>query len=177
MAKEHSTDSELTVMAECHKKMKHLTDEEKARVLDWLAKKFDIASTTLFQKKTQSSNASGGGESGNSLVDFTSLPDVFAVANVKTDQEKVLLASSYLQLKNGGADLTGREINQALKPLGQGVSNITNTITALMARKPKLMIQTHKSGKSRQAQKKYKVTTEGLAAAKKFLSETPESDE
>lgn len=177
MPKQSSNDKELLVMSEVYKKIKDLTDEEKMRVLDWLANKFSLTSASSSQKKNTPTGAPQRDESSDNLKSFDSLADVFAVANVKTDQEKVLLSASYLQLKNDAADLTGREINKELQQLGHGVGNITNTITGLMARKPKLMIQTHKSGKTKQAQKKYKVTTEGLAVAKKYLAQTTESDD
>ena len=41
-------------------------------------------------------------------------------------------------------------------------------------RNPKLMIQTRKEGKTRQAQKKYKVTHEGMSAAKKMFQSSGE---
>ena len=164
-------------MSDVYKIIKDLADDEKVRVLDWLSNKFELGKLPSPQRKATLTPASLGSEDSKSLDGFESLADLFSVANVKTDQEKVLLSASYLQMKNSLPDLTGREINKELQNLGHGVANITNTITGLMVKKPKLMIQTHKSGKTKQAQKKYKVTIEGLATAKKYINLVNESDE
>ncbi len=107
---------------------------------------------------------------GADIMSFESVADIFGKANPESDADKVLIVGAYLQGKNPTGELTGRQINKELKNLGHGVGNITNAITSLMERKPKLMIQTRKEGKSRQAQKKYRVTTEGLTAAKKLIT-------
>jgi len=96
--------------------------------------------------------------------------DIFAKAHPRKDVEKVLIVASYIQEKKGGEELTAREINMKLNLLGHHVRNITSTIGALMHRKPQLMIQTRKEGKTKQAQKRYKVSLEGLALAKRMIS-------
>ena len=87
------------------------------------------------------------------------------------------MVASYLQEAKNLSELTGREINKELTHLGHGIKNITAAINSLMNKKPKLMIQTHKAGKAKQAQKKYKVTTEGLAAARKMISSMEPDEE
>ena len=81
------------------------------------------------------------------------------------------MVAAYLQNKGGEKELTSREINKELKNLGHGVGNITNAISSLSVKKPSLMIQTRKEGRSKQAQKKYKVTTEGFEAVKRLISQ------
>ena len=48
-----------------------------------------------------------------------------------------------------------------LKNLGHGVGNITRAFDTLRASKPALTVQTRKEGSSKQARKKFRVTTEG----------------
>lgn len=150
-------DPEIQAMTRVHSALKDLDEDAKQRVLDWARDKFSLKGP-----KT------GGG--GADIMSFESIADIFAQANPKSDSDKVLVVGAYLQEKKAGGELTGREINKELKHLGHGVGNITNAITSLTERKPSLMIQTRKEGKTKQAQKKYKVTTEGLAAAKNLIN-------
>jgi hypothetical protein len=149
-------------MTRVHCALKDLDEHAKQRVLDWARDKFSL----------KGANTKGGGAD---VMSFESVADIFAKANHKSDPEKVLIVGAYLQGKNPTGELTGRQINKELKNLGHGVGNITNAITLLIQRRPSLMIQTRKEGKSKQAQKKYKVTTEGLTAAKKLIN--PASNE
>jgi len=80
-----------------------------------------------------------------------------------------------LQEKNSDQELTGREINSELNHLGHGVGNITNAISSLINRKPSLMIQTRKAGKTKQAQKRYKITHEGMKQVKEMIAKENEN--
>jgi len=162
-------DPELEAMNKTYAALKDLEDNAKQRVIDWAIGKF-----SLREKQ------SGGGKhfqlpvAGESMVDigaFASVADIFAKAKPQSDADKVLVVAAYLQSKGGEKELTGREINKDLNNLGHGVGNITNAISSLSVKKPSLMIQTRKEGKSKQAQKKYKVTTEGLEAVKRLISQ------
>jgi DNA-binding PadR family transcriptional regulator len=50
------------------------------------------------------------------------------------------------------------------------VSNITRARDGLKARQPQLVIQVQKSGKSKQARKRYKVTSAGKTEVRRMLS-------
>jgi|SRR5208283_3495760 len=170
------TEPELKAMGDVYSVLKNLEDEGRQRVIDWIIGKFALSSTSQKKRGGLPKTEGNAREEENRDFDcFDSVADVYANASVKTDSDKVLVLASYLQLKKGGEDLTGREINKELTHLGHGVSNITSTISALMNRKPQLMIQTRKEGKSQQAQKKYKVTNEGLIEARKMIN--PSKDE
>jgi DNA-binding PadR family transcriptional regulator len=67
-------------------------------------------------------------------------------------------------------DVEAQRVNTELKQLGHGVSNITRAFDALKSQKPALIMQTRKEGTSKQARKKYKVTTEGKKAVERMLS-------
>jgi len=43
-------------------------------------------------------------------------------------------------------------------------------LTQLIVRKPALVIQTHKSGSTKQARKRYRLTNEGLRAVERMLA-------
>ena len=60
-------------------------------------------------------------------------------------------------------------MNKKLKDLGYRVSNITTAFNGLINRRPQLVIQTKKSGTSKQARKLYRLTTEGQRAVERML--------
>ena len=76
-----------------------------------------------------------------------------------------------MQKEKGEADFDSFTINKELKHLGYAASNITSALTQLIVRKPQLAIQTHKSGSSQQARKRYRLTNEGLRSVERMLDE------
>jgi DNA-binding PadR family transcriptional regulator len=50
------------------------------------------------------------------------------------------------------------------------VSNITTALSSLIERKPQLVIQTRKSGNSKQARKRYRLTDAGIRAVERMIS-------
>jgi len=164
-----NVEPELKAMNEVFVSLKDLEDEAKQRVIEWVVGRFSLSVKSTKTKGSLQEVESIDVLTNKDLTTFDSVADVFANAQVKSESEKVLLVAAYLQQKRGG-ELVGREINKELNHLGHGVGNITNAITSLINRKPKQMIQTRKEGKTKQAQKKYKVTTEGITTALKMIS-------
>jgi hypothetical protein len=160
---------ELKAMNDVYDALKSLEDEAKKRVIDWVIGKFSLGpqKRRLGGWPEERSEEFGGNKV--EFASFKSVADLFANANPKTDADKVLITAAYLQETKNLDELAGREINKQLHHLGYGVGNITAAITSLMNKRPQLMIQTRKEGRTKQAQKKYKVTTEGTAAAKKMI--------
>jgi hypothetical protein len=104
------------------------------------------------------------------LLDFGSVADAFAVAHPKNTADKALVVAAYLQASKGGVDVSGREINRELTQIGHGVHNITRAVEPLIKKKPQFLIQTRKEGKTKQAQKKYRVTNEGFTFVKRLIN-------
>ena len=168
---------ELKAMNDVYNVLNNLEDEAKQRVIQWVASKFALTAPIKNLIDSKQELDDGKIISDKDLSSFESVADVFADAKVKTEPDKVLVVGAYLQKKKDVSELTSREINRELKHLGHGVKNITVTINSLMKKKPQLMIQTWKDGKSKQAQKKYKVTTEGFSAATKMITAGDNSSE
>lgn len=163
-------DPEIEIMNEIYRSLKNLDEKARQRVIRWI-----IDKCSLDIKKHEVINPQKTKENifvpQFDLKSFKSVAEIFSKASPKNDIEKVLIISAYLQETKLGSELTGREINKGLNLLGHGVRNITSTIGALINRKPQLMIQTRKEGKTKQAQKKYMVTAEGLTLATKMINE------
>lgn len=155
-------DPEIKAMNIIFETLKELDESMRARVLNWTLSKFGHSpvKTTVVNPASQAPSNVTGSIAG--IAAYPSLAEAFSAASPNTDVEKVLVVAAYLQESQQKSDLTGFEINKELNHLGHSVTNITSTIGVLMSRKPQLMIQTKKDGKTKQAKKKYKVTVEGI---------------
>jgi hypothetical protein len=147
------------------------------RVLTWVNQRYGGAAQTRVATVGEQAKPTGSGNSAPQAVDENklksdSVADLFAAANPTTEADKALVVASWLQTQNE-EDWTGFMVHSQLKHLGHGVSNITVAIETLISQKPQLAMQTRKSGKSKQARKLYRLTTEGL----KMLSSNTEEDQ
>lgn len=87
-----------------------------------------------------------------------------------TQAEWALLASYYFQEVLGKGSLTAFEVNKELKQHGAVISNITVSLEENISQNPALMRQIGKAGKTKQAKKKYIVTTNGIKFVKDQLN-------
>ncbi|MGD2087897.1 MAG: hypothetical protein PVH61_17095 [Candidatus Aminicenantes bacterium] len=107
----------------------------------------------------------------NVFMKFVTFEDLFFSSNAKTITAKILLASAYLQENKNIKEFGSSDINSLMKKIGQGVSNISASINVLLAKQPPLLIQTGKTGTSKQARRTYAVTEEGLRIARNYINE------
>jgi hypothetical protein len=56
--------------------------------------------------------------------------------------------------------------------MGSGLANVTSTLESLKAKKPALVMQVGKTGRSRQARKTYKLTSAGIREVSEMLAGT-----
>jgi hypothetical protein len=103
-----------------------------------------------------------------------SLGDFFDAVNPQTEADRVLAVSYWLQVVEGAADFESFPVNKNLKNLGHAVSNITRALDTLMDQTPRLVLQTSKTGSSKQARKKYKVTREGIKRIQSMIAQGTE---
>ena len=97
------------------------------------------------------------------------MADLFSMADLRNDPERALFGAYWLQEIGGQPDFDSASLNRELKHLGHAASNITSALTSLMTKRPQLVVQTRKSGASRQARKKYKLTSAGVQKVKAML--------
>lgn len=157
-------DYEIEAMAVVSRALGSLDPEVRARVLRWAAERYGLGralGAATQSPPTESTSASGGhpGE----------IADLFDAANPATQSEKVLIVGYWLQEVLGHPELEAQEINDHLKHLGHGILNITMALNDLKVRKPRLVIQTRKGGTSKQARKRYRLTTEGIRRARSMV--------
>ncbi len=164
------------------KTLEPLSQDERERVLRWTGEKLGIEQTAMgrpgvaSRRKVPAIDAAFAKHPGG----FQSVGEFLVAASPDSDADRVLCVAVYLQELSDSADdstLSGKQINDELKHLGHGVKNITDAINTLKARKPQHMIQTRKTGKSKQAWKEYRVTRAGVDYAYQLISEGTSDDD
>jgi hypothetical protein len=160
--------TEVEAISAVDRALSELEDDEAARVLRWAAEKYGGTLPESPQTETQAV------EPTTPTPAFEDIADLMAVAGPRTGVERVLVATYWFQVVSGEPSVTGQQINDALRNLGHAVSNITDAFSSLIRRKPQLAIQVEKTGSSRQARKKYKLTVAGISQVKKLLASQDE---
>ena len=174
---------ELDAMRKIAEVLTPLGSDARVRVLKWCSEKFgsngvDLRPMPSIQAKNvlglpdpRQSNAQS--LLPNAAKPYGSIAEFFAASNPQSESDKVAVLSYWLQVYEGHDDLDSQRVNTELKHLGHGVSNVTAAFSALMNRKPQLVIQTRKTGTSQQARKKYLLTSEGKKFVEGLLSQAP----
>jgi len=159
-------DKEIKALTSLANALEPLDAAAVKRVLDWAAAKFGVVSSA------SNGSASDRKTSGalDSKVEYGSFADLFDAANPSTDRDKVLVAAYWLQEIEGTKEWASQPANDALKNLGHPLSNVTRALGDVQKTKPSLVMQTQKSGKSKQARKLYKLTGEGIKVVKRLLA-------
>jgi len=166
-------DRELEALRQVAIALSQLDGEAVARVLRWTADRF--ATRGVLPEGSERDGrgvASDGGNSSDSGIP-EDIAELFERTNPATDPDKALVVGYWLQYVKGDAEFEAFAVNKQLKHLGHRVSNITKALSALIERRPQFVIQTRKEGTSKQARKKYKLTTAGKAAVEGMLKGEP----
>ncbi len=155
---------EVKAIADISEILSQLDQETTRRVLKWANDRFlaKAPNAAIIQEAPVDSPAQS--------TAFSEFHELFDTANPATGLEEVLVAAYWFQEVQKEDDLDSFQLNKELKNLGHGSGNITRDIDTLMNRSPRLMIQIRKEGTSKQARKRYKLTTEGIRAVQRMLS-------
>lgn len=163
-------DLEIDAMASVSKALTPLEDDAKERVLSWAFNRFGVSAPRSL--KEHSVEREGESEDRNENEEdpkYQDFVDLFDAANGKTEPDRALVGGYWFQVVGEAQSFRGREVNDALKDIGHGVSNITDALTKLQSKKPALVRQVAKAGRSRQAQKTYKLTQAGIRAVEQMV--------
>jgi hypothetical protein len=169
-----SADPEFRAMASVYEALAPLDDESRARVLRWVTDRFGYS-----PPRRPNPNALGTTDdavhANGELADEADLAETFARAQPTTEMDKVLVAAYWFQ-ERGAKDQESQSLNKELKNLGHGIDNIARAVSNLTETRPALVIQTRKTGSTRQARKRFRVTQEGINRVRRMLGgdSTPE---
>lgn len=157
---------ELEAMKQVGAALQPLDEDAVARVLRWACDGYKVS----VRKSVSAVSSQETGAVSEPHI-FKDLPSLFDAANPTTESEKVLVASYWLQEIQGKDSLDSFAVNSQLKHLGYPVGNMTKAFDALKYSTPSLAIQMEKSGKSKQARKKLKITTEGIRKVQAMIQQ------
>ena len=161
-------DPELEALATIAKALSELTDEQRSNVLLYVNARYRAQA----QLRRADAKLIGPPEADNAgTEEFESLGDFFDAADPQSEADRALVVAYWLQVVEGASDFESFPVNKHLKNLGHPVSNITRAFDSLMGQTPRLILQTSKSGSSKQARKKYKVTREGTKRIQLMLEQ------
>lgn len=163
-------DAELMAMKVVYEALEPLDEGARKRTLAWAAGRLDIDAGP-----TPEGNPPGDATGSEAL--FADVADLVDTAQPSSGADYALAIGYWLQVVEGREGWSGNEVNSLLKDLGHGLANVTVTLSRLMKRKPSLVMQTAKSGRSAQARKTYKLTTAGIREVKAMLTGTGSEEE
>jgi hypothetical protein len=158
-------DKEIAAMSVIAKALDGFTNDEalvRERILQWACSRYGVPSGKP-AADARKSETDAKPQKDKSLA-FESFADLYHATDPQTDIDRALVAGYFLGQGETRVEFTGMDANKELKNLGHPVGNITDALQALIDRRPALVMQTAKSGASRQARKKYKLTHAGATA-------------
>ncbi|HEX9321258.1 MAG TPA: hypothetical protein VF913_03920 [Xanthobacteraceae bacterium] len=158
-------DPELKAMGTIAQALAGLSDEQRHNVLLYLNARYGV------QRSIARVSVSAAPADTQTAERYKSLGDFFDAVDPQTEADRVLTVSYWLQVVEGAADVEAFGVNKQLKNLGHSVSNITRALDSLIAQAPRLVIQISKTGSTKQARKKYKVTREGIKRVQAMLEQ------
>ncbi|MBL8964280.1 MAG: hypothetical protein KF787_03100 [Phycisphaeraceae bacterium] len=130
------------------------------RILKWAASRYGLAdierSDGSWEGRASASRSRTEGPK------FETAADLFDAVAPSMEYEKAITIGYWFQVAQGQPDFNGQEVNSTLKNIGHGIGNITDAFNSAIGRKPSLVIQTQKTGASKQARKQYKLTVAGV---------------
>jgi hypothetical protein len=161
-------DPELAAMSLINQALGDLEPEAVARVLRWARDRFAPTLASV-EQEGETEERRGAGHRTGEAQGLEEIADLIDATSPKTGAERALVTAYWFQVEQGNANVTGQQVNDELKNLGIGITNVTMAFDDLMKRKPALAMQVQKSGKSRQARKKYKLTGAGIRHVERML--------
>ncbi|MGI8920810.1 MAG: hypothetical protein ACR2HD_03925 [Solirubrobacteraceae bacterium] len=168
-------DAELKAMKAITEAMTSLEDSARTRVIEWTAKRFNVAIASRRGPTGGGSLPRGSNiDQGEHEVDdeeSVEFVDLFDHAQPSSEAERALVAGYWFQVSRGKGEFQAQEVNNALKNVGHGVGNITVAFNNLQQRTPALVRQVAKGGRTKQARKRYKLTTAGVSAVEVMVGD------
>ena len=169
-------DNEFEAIQTVYQALAPLDEEGRIRVLKYIASRLGIDARasdnpTMVEDDGLDEEDEGedSEETGREAPAFSDFAELYAKADPKSNAERALVAGYWLQECLQAGSFTGAAANKELNHLGYKVGNITQSIDQMRSRKPELILQLRKSGRSQQARKLYKVSREGVKRVEEMV--------
>jgi hypothetical protein len=162
-------DPELAAMAKITAALDSLEESTRERVLRWARERYTLV-------RSASSRDGGGHPSRGDISSsdrvvgkFTDIASLYDALSPTTEGDKLLAMGYWFQVLEGQTDLDSMTLNSELKNLGHPIGNVSRAMAALASSSPRYVIQTKKSGSTKQARKRFRLTTEGIRRVEQML--------
>lgn len=165
-------DRELGAMQSILGALNPLEEDARARVLAYIMSRLEIDGRPIpwvGEQRGDEPEVNGTEPEVMRPRTFDSFADLFDAAGPTTNPEKARVAGYWLQVCQNAAEFTAHSANKELKHLGHALPNITAAFDDLKELKPAQVLQLQKSGKTRQARKKYKLSHAGIKAVQEMI--------
>lgn len=161
-------DTELVSMMKVFDALKNESQEAQKRIVAWVTDRLGIGGPPV----RLPARAPQGGDIDavdQPAPEFATFADLHNACSPRTNAEHANVAGYWLQIQMGQEMFSGQAANKELQNLGHALVNITDAFNQLKDKKPSLVIQVKKSGKSQQARKLYKLTAAGIDAVRAMI--------
>jgi hypothetical protein len=174
------SDPEIEAMGNVIAALDRLGDDNDARVrvLRWAADRYGVQIAPAEPMKPSAGMLDGLAEErpprsadARDAIEptFGQFVDLFDAIDPRSDVDKALTAAYWLQVISKQSSWQSLRVNNLLKDMGHGVGNVTSALRSAQERKPALVRQVHKSGRSAQSWKTYRLTTSGVSYMRRKL--------
>jgi hypothetical protein len=155
------TDPEIAAMSAVHKTLEGLEPSARQRVLEWVAKRFELSVKT----------GTAGVFSADPSASFSTFAELMEKARPVLEKDKALVGGYWLQIVRGNEFFGSEPLNYELKNTGHGLKNVTDCLSRLIDEKPQLVLQLRKTGTAKQARKTYKLSLAGIKRVEEMMSQ------
>lgn len=180
---EKETNNEIEAMRVVAKEHGGLKEEARVRVIRWVTEHYGITLGASPRKQAvdREDRSTGGSEFEDSYdgsevrVDdeaptWKTFAELYEASNASTHPDGMLVAAYWVQVHDGRESFGSLELNNLLKDLGHGVTGTAKVMNTLIAKKPALILQLKKAGRTQQARKTYKMTEAGKKAVEQMIA-------
>lgn len=169
LAMEDTTqDTELASMMKVFDALKNESQDAQKRIVAWVTDRLGIVGPLA--RVPEKAVQNGGADAAvHAAPEFATFAELHNACSPTTYAEHANVAGYWLQVQMGQEMFSGQAVNKELQNLGHALVNITDAFNQLKDKKPSLVIQVKKSGKSQQARKLYKLSQAGIDAVRAMI--------
>ncbi len=169
-------DKEILAISKVNAALKDLSEEERYRVIQWVANKYVQNTTPIKLAGPTIANPAPGvieataNINGTDTQIYDNFAELLEATGAEAPADLLVVAGYWLQIVKGAAQWTTREANNTLKPTGLGIDRMDNLLPKVLGEKPKRLIQVAKNKSAvGQGHRQLKITDIGIKWVKDRL--------
>lgn len=157
--------TELGAMQTIADALNPLDDGSRKRVFHWAHDFFNIDEGRV--EAAPSSSMTLEDPMLNSGSRFETFGELYSAVDPLTQEDKALTAAYWLQVVLDNESWQSADVQKELRELGYPLTNVADSLSSAVGKRPQRVIQLKKSGSSRQARKTFKLSDAG----KRYIEE------